>query len=67
MPDRTATGQLREQVRERYAAAAVTVTSGQGTASCCDDDCGEGVAGVPFDASTTKRLNVLHGPAPPRV
>jgi arsenite methyltransferase len=42
MPDTTTTDQLREQVRERYAAAALTVTSGQGTASCCDDDCGEG-------------------------
>jgi arsenite methyltransferase len=31
-----------EQVRERYAAAALTVTSGRGTASCCDNDCGEG-------------------------
>jgi arsenite methyltransferase len=28
---------LREQVRERYAAAAITVTSGQGLASCGDD------------------------------
>jgi len=28
---------LREQVRERYAAAATTVTSGQGHASCADD------------------------------
>ena len=42
MPDTTATDQLREQVRERYAAAAVTVTSGQRTASCCADDCGDG-------------------------
>src|SRR4029453_12148322 len=37
MPQTTTTEQLREQVRERYAAAAVTVTSGQGTASCCGD------------------------------
>jgi arsenite methyltransferase len=29
--------QLREQVRARYAAAATTVTSGQGQTSCCDD------------------------------
>lgn len=29
---------LREQVRERYAAAALTVTSGHGRASCCADD-----------------------------
>jgi len=42
MPETTTTGQLREQVRERYAAAAITVTSGQGTASCCDDGCGDG-------------------------
>ena len=42
MPETTTTGQLREQVRERYAAAAITVTSGQGTASCCDDTCGAG-------------------------
>ena len=33
---------LREQVRERYATAAITVTSGQGTASCCDDTGGDG-------------------------
>jgi SAM-dependent methyltransferase len=30
---------LREQVRQRYAAAAITVSSGQGHASCCDDGC----------------------------
>ena len=42
MPETTTTEQLREQVRERYAAAALTVTSGQGTASCCDDTCGDG-------------------------
>jgi arsenite methyltransferase len=42
MSDTTTTEQLREQVRERYAAAAITVTSGQATASCCDDDCGDG-------------------------
>ena len=41
MSETTTTEQLREQVRARYAAAAVTVTSGQGTASCCDD-CGDG-------------------------
>jgi hypothetical protein len=29
--------QLREQVRARYVAAATTVTSGKGQASCCDD------------------------------
>ena len=37
---KTTTEQLREQVRARYAAAAVTVTSGQGMASCCVDDSG---------------------------
>ena len=42
MPDMSTIDQLRELVRERYAAAALTVTSGQGTASCCDDDCGGG-------------------------
>jgi arsenite methyltransferase len=42
MSDTTTTDQLREQVRERYAAAAMAVTSGQGSASCCDDDCGAG-------------------------
>ena len=42
MSETTNTQQLREQVRARYAAAAVTVTSAQGTASCCDDDCGDG-------------------------
>ena len=52
MPDTTTTDQLREQVRERYAAAALSVTSGHGTASCCDDDrddgtcCGVTVSGV---------------------
>ena len=30
MPETTTTEQLREQVRERYATAAITVTSGQG-------------------------------------
>jgi arsenite methyltransferase len=42
MSETMTTEQLQEQVRARYAAAAVTVTSGQGTASCCDDDCGDG-------------------------
>jgi arsenite methyltransferase len=42
MSETATTEQLRERVRERYAAAAVTVTSGQGTASCCGDDCGDG-------------------------
>jgi SAM-dependent methyltransferase len=42
MSETTTTEELREQVRERYATAAVTVTSGQGTASCCDDNCGDG-------------------------
>jgi len=42
MPEKTTTDQLRDEVRERYAAAAITVTSGQGTASCCDDGCGDG-------------------------
>ena len=40
---------LREQVRERYAAAASTVTTGQGNASCCDDSggcCGPAVVAV---------------------
>jgi arsenite methyltransferase len=44
MSETTTTEQLREQVRERYAAAAMTVTSAQGTASCCDDSCGDGGA-----------------------
>ena len=38
MPETTTTEQLR--LRERYAAAAMTVTSAQGTASCCDDNSG---------------------------
>ena len=42
MSETTTTDQLREQVRERYAAAAMTVTSSRGTASCCDDNCGDG-------------------------
>lgn len=40
---------LREQVRERYAAAATTVKAGHGHASCCDDSgdcCGPMVAEV---------------------
>jgi arsenite methyltransferase len=37
MTELEAQHQLREQVRARYAAAATTVTSGQGQASCCDD------------------------------
>jgi arsenite methyltransferase len=37
MTEIEAQNQLREQVRARYAAAATTVTSGQGQASCCDD------------------------------
>jgi arsenite methyltransferase len=45
MPETTTTKQLREQVRERYATAAITVTSGQGTASCCDDNDGGSCCG----------------------
>jgi SAM-dependent methyltransferase len=44
MTETKAADELREQVRERYAAAATTVTSGQGHASCCDEDgscCGD--------------------------
>jgi len=37
MAQTTAAEELREQVRERYAAAATTVTSGQGRAACGDD------------------------------
>lgn len=37
MAETKAADALREQVRERYAAAATTVTSGQGHASCGDD------------------------------
>jgi arsenite methyltransferase len=37
MVESTASETLREQVRERYAAAARTVTSGQGHATCCGD------------------------------
>lgn len=40
MSDTTAVEALREKVRERYAAAATTVTSGQGKASCCDNSGG---------------------------
>jgi arsenite methyltransferase len=48
MSETTTTEQLREQVRERYAAAAITITSGQGTASCCDSGscCGPTVLDV---------------------
>ena len=35
-----APGDLRNRVRDRYAAAAMTVLSGQGNASCCDDESG---------------------------
>lgn len=31
---------LRDQVRDRYAAAATAITTGT-QASCCDDSCGE--------------------------
>ena len=37
MTEPTVADALREQVRERYAAAAITVTSGQGHASCGED------------------------------
>jgi arsenite methyltransferase len=37
MTETKAADELREQVRERYAAAATTVTSGQGRASCGED------------------------------
>jgi arsenite methyltransferase len=37
MTETKAADALREQVRDRYAAAAITVTSGQGHASCGDD------------------------------
>ena len=40
MTDTKAPDVVREQVRERYAAAATTVTSGHGHASCCDDSGG---------------------------
>lgn len=40
MADTKASDVVREQVRERYAAAATTVTSGHGHASCCDDSGG---------------------------
>ena len=36
MSDAFSSDELRERVRERYAAAAITVTSGQGNASCSD-------------------------------
>jgi arsenite methyltransferase len=43
MTEATTSAALREQVRERYAAAATTVISGQGNASCGDDTsrCGD--------------------------
>jgi arsenite methyltransferase len=49
MPEIEAQNQLRERVRERYAAAATTVTFGHGNASCCDDSggcCGAPMVGV---------------------
>ena len=49
MTEIEAQDQLRERVRERYAAAATTVTTGQGDASCCDDSggcCGPAVVAV---------------------
>jgi arsenite methyltransferase len=48
MTDRATDAQeaLRERVRDRYAVAATTVLSGEGRASCCDDEsCGEHGAG----------------------
>jgi hypothetical protein len=47
--------QLREQVRARYAAAATTVTSGQGQASCCDDS---GVCCGPMMVQVERQLRV---------
>ena len=38
MTDTDAQDQLRERVRDRYALAATTVTSGQGNATCCDSE-----------------------------
>ena len=38
MTKTTSMDALREQVRERYVAAAPTATSGHGRASCCADD-----------------------------
>lgn len=48
MSDTRSADDLREQVRARYAAAATTVTSEQGNASCCDDSgcCGPTVLEV---------------------
>jgi arsenite methyltransferase len=40
MTETKAPDAVREQVRERYAAAAAMVTSGHGQASCCDDSGG---------------------------
>ena len=40
MIDASSSDELREQVRERYAAAATTVTTGDGNASCCGDSSG---------------------------
>jgi arsenite methyltransferase len=40
MIDASSSDELREQVRERYAAAATTVTTGDGNASCCGDSTG---------------------------
>src|SRR5215213_694857 len=40
MSDASSPDELREQVRQRYAAAATTVTSGQRNTACCDDSDG---------------------------
>src|SRR5215217_4532641 len=52
MTTTTSVDALREQVRERYAAAALTVTSAHGRASCCADDgsCGTS-SGIEEEAS----------------
>jgi arsenite methyltransferase len=49
MTEIEAQNQLRERVRARYAATAITVATGQGNASCCDDSggcCGSTVVQV---------------------
>jgi arsenite methyltransferase len=63
MTETKAANVLREQVRERYAAAATTVTSGQGHASCGDDaSCCADSSGC--CGSTTLEVDDAFGAAP---
>ena len=59
----TASETLREQVRERYAAAARTVTSGQGQATCSGDGetcCAGGIETLRVDQEVQEERILAH-------